>query len=48
LTVFPKGKRDDQVDATARVLDWLKRAGREPGDLSVLSRIPRMVPYFAV
>ena len=22
LTVFPKGKHDDQVDSTAQMLDW--------------------------
>jgi predicted phage terminase large subunit-like protein len=25
LTVFPKGKHDDQVDSTAQFLDWFKR-----------------------
>jgi predicted phage terminase large subunit-like protein len=30
LTAFPKGKHDDQVDATAQMLDWLKRAGSGP------------------
>jgi predicted phage terminase large subunit-like protein len=25
LTVFPKGKHDDQVDSTAQFLDWLKK-----------------------
>jgi len=30
LTVFPKGKHDDQVDSTAQMLDWLKRAGSGP------------------
>ena len=30
LTVFPKGKHDDQVDSTAQMLDWFKRAGQEP------------------
>jgi predicted phage terminase large subunit-like protein len=25
MTVFPKGKHDDQVDPTAQFLDWLKR-----------------------
>jgi hypothetical protein len=30
LTVFPKGKHDDQVDSTAQMLDWLKQSGREP------------------
>jgi len=32
LTVFPKGKHDDQVDSTAQLLDWFKRAGQEPQD----------------
>jgi predicted phage terminase large subunit-like protein len=27
LTVFPKGKHDDQVDSTSQMLDWYKRAG---------------------
>jgi hypothetical protein len=26
LTVFPNGKHDDQVDSTAQLLDWYKRA----------------------
>jgi predicted phage terminase large subunit-like protein len=30
LTVFPKGKHDDQVDSTAQMLDWMKRAGSGP------------------
>jgi len=30
LTAFPKGKHDDQVDSTAQMLDWLKRAGGAP------------------
>ena len=30
LTIFPKGKHDDQVDSTAQMLDWLKRAGGGP------------------
>jgi predicted phage terminase large subunit-like protein len=25
LTVFPKGKHDDQVDSTAQFLDWFKK-----------------------
>jgi predicted phage terminase large subunit-like protein len=25
LTVFPKGKHDDQVDSTAQFLDWFRR-----------------------
>jgi hypothetical protein len=29
LTVFPKGKHDDQVDSTAQMVDWFKRAGQE-------------------
>jgi hypothetical protein len=32
LTVFPKGKDDDQVDSTAQMLEWLKQSGREPQD----------------
>jgi predicted phage terminase large subunit-like protein len=32
LTVFPKGKHDDQVDSTAQMLDWFKRACQEPQD----------------
>jgi predicted phage terminase large subunit-like protein len=32
LAVFPKGKHDDQVDSTAQMLDWFKRAGQEPQD----------------
>ena len=30
LTAFPKGKHDDQVDSTAQILDWMKRAGERP------------------
>jgi hypothetical protein len=30
LTTFPKGKHDDQVDSTAQMLDWMKRAGSGP------------------
>jgi len=30
LTVFPKGKHDDQVDSTAQLLDWFKLAGGGP------------------
>ena len=26
LTVFPNGRHDDQVDSTAQMLDWFKRA----------------------
>jgi phage terminase large subunit-like protein len=32
LMAFPKGKHDDQVDSTAQMLDWFKRAGQEPQD----------------
>jgi predicted phage terminase large subunit-like protein len=32
LTSFPRGKHDDQVDSTAQMLDWFKRAGQEPQD----------------
>ena len=30
LTVFPKGKHDDQVDSTAQMLDWFKQAASGP------------------
>jgi hypothetical protein len=30
LTIFPKGKHDDQVDSTAQMLDWLKLADGGP------------------
>jgi hypothetical protein len=30
LTAFPRGRHDDQVDSTARILDWFKQAGVEP------------------
>ncbi len=32
LTVFPHGRHDDQVDATAQMLDWFKQGGGEPPD----------------
>ena len=31
LSVFPNGRHDDQVDATAQFPDWFKSAGREDG-----------------
>jgi phage terminase large subunit-like protein len=31
FAVFPHGRHDDQVDATAQFLDWFKRAAREDG-----------------
>jgi hypothetical protein len=31
LTVFPKGRHDDQVDSTAQFLDWFKRPFPEQG-----------------
>jgi predicted phage terminase large subunit-like protein len=31
LAVFPNGRYDDQVDATAQFLDWFKSADREDG-----------------
>ena len=33
LTTFPNGRHDDQVDATAQMLDWFKTAAREAGIL---------------
>ena len=38
LRVFPNGKHDDQVDTTAQMLDWFKRAVREPGLLGYYKR----------
>ena len=32
LTVFPKGKHDDQVDSTAQMLDWFKRGSGPSSD----------------
>jgi hypothetical protein len=31
LTVFPKGKHDDQADSTAQFLDWYKKTGPDYG-----------------
>jgi len=31
LTVFPKGKHDDQADSTAQFLDWSKNPGKDDG-----------------
>src|SRR5246500_1655828 len=31
LTVFPKGKHDDQADSTAQFLEWLKKPGKDDG-----------------
>jgi hypothetical protein len=31
MTVFPRGKHDDQVDSTAQFLDWCKRPFRARG-----------------
>jgi hypothetical protein len=31
LSVFPDGRHDDQVDATAQFLDWCKMSSREDG-----------------
>jgi hypothetical protein len=31
LTVFPKGKHDDQADSTAQFLDWYKNPGPNDG-----------------
>jgi hypothetical protein len=35
LTVFPKGKHDDQVDSTAQFLDWFKTPMRSWGDFEL-------------
>jgi len=31
MSVFPKGKHDDQVDSTAKFLDWFKKPFRGRG-----------------
>ena len=31
LTVFPKGKHDDQADSTAQFLDWYQKPGPNDG-----------------
>ena len=31
LTVFPRGKHDDQADSTAQFLDWYKKPGKDQG-----------------
>jgi predicted phage terminase large subunit-like protein len=36
LTVFPKGKHDDQADSTAQFLDWYKKPGPNDGYLEWL------------
>jgi hypothetical protein len=36
MTVFPKGKHDDQADSTAQFLDWFKTP--IPGAASPLNR----------
>ena len=42
LTVFPKGKHDDQVDSTAQMLDWFKRGGQEQQEwIQALARGPQ-------
>jgi predicted phage terminase large subunit-like protein len=39
LTSFPYGRFDDQVDATAQMLDWVKQAGREDGIFALYRRL---------
>ena len=31
MTVFPRGKHDDQADSTAQFLDWYKKPGKDQG-----------------
>ena len=45
LTVFPKGKHDDQADSTAQMLDWFKRAGQEPQDWMRIQYKPRLAAH---
>jgi hypothetical protein len=35
LTAFPKGRHDDQVDATAQMLDWFKRGSVPSTDAGI-------------
>jgi hypothetical protein len=30
MTAFPRGRRDDQVDSTAQILDWFKQGSSGP------------------
>jgi predicted phage terminase large subunit-like protein len=39
MTVFPKGKHDDQVDSTAQFLDWFKRPMPSWGIFELTRRI---------
>jgi Terminase RNaseH-like domain len=35
LTIFPRGKHDDQVDSTAQLLDWFKRGSGPSSDAGI-------------
>jgi predicted phage terminase large subunit-like protein len=35
LTVFPKGKHDDQIDSKAQMLDWFKRGSGPRSDAGI-------------
>jgi len=41
ISVFPKGKHDDQVDSTAQFLDWFKKPFPGQGLLDASSAVDR-------
>ena len=41
MTVFPKGKHDDQVDSTAQFLDWFKKPFPGQGIFEYYRRLAR-------
>src|ERR1700741_952243 len=42
LTVFPHGKRDDQVESTPQMLDWYKQASGPTTDRGVFELHPQL------
>src|ERR1700756_1466105 len=44
MTVFPRGKHDDQVDSTAQFLDWFKKTFPRAGALRILPYEVRGTP----
>ncbi|MBV8505356.1 MAG: phage terminase large subunit [Alphaproteobacteria bacterium] len=45
MTVFPKGKHDDQVDSTAQFLDWFKPPIAALGHLRGDPNKERPIPF---
>ena len=41
MTVFPKGKHDDQVDSTAQLLDWFKKPFPGQGIFELYRRLAK-------